>query len=74
MSATTDHTASRAERVEDALRERDLHALLVTNLPNLRWLTFETVSPSIGLRFADPVDDHALAALVERETARADAS
>jgi Putative papain-like cysteine peptidase (DUF1796) len=42
--------------------------------PNLRWLTLETVSPSIGLRFAVPVDDHALAALVERETARADAS
>src|SRR3954469_16408970 len=39
MSATTHPTASRAERVTDVLRERDLHALLVTNLPNVRWLT-----------------------------------
>ncbi len=39
MSATTHPTTSRAERVTDVLRERDLHALLVTELPNLRWLT-----------------------------------
>src|SRR3954466_15526307 len=39
MSATTNPTTSRAERVADVLRERDLHALLVTDLPNLRWLT-----------------------------------
>src|SRR4051794_9358238 len=39
MSATTHPTTSRAERVADVLRERDLHALLVTDLPNLRWLT-----------------------------------
>src|SRR3954462_3265464 len=39
MSATTNPTASRAERLTDVLRERDLHALLVTDLPNLRWLT-----------------------------------
>src|SRR4051794_16006015 len=39
MSATTHPTASRAERVTDVLRERDLHALLVTSLPNVRWLT-----------------------------------
>src|SRR3954447_9257717 len=39
MSATTHPTASRAERVTDVLRERDLHALLVTDLVNVRWLT-----------------------------------
>src|SRR3982750_235557 len=39
MSAATDPTTSRAERVADALRERDLHALLVTDLTNVRWLT-----------------------------------
>src|ERR687887_1023671 len=38
MSATT-KTTTRAERLGDVLRERDLHALLVTDLPNLRWLT-----------------------------------
>jgi Xaa-Pro aminopeptidase len=39
MSATTNPTTARADRVADALRERDLHALLVTELPNVRWLT-----------------------------------
>jgi len=39
MSATTHPTTSRAERLTDVLRARDLHALLVTELPNLRWLT-----------------------------------
>src|SRR3954466_172165 len=39
MSATTNPTTSRAERVADVLRERDLHALLVTDLHNVRWLT-----------------------------------
>src|SRR3954463_14808089 len=39
MSATTNPTTARADRVADALRERDLHALLVTELSNLRWLT-----------------------------------
>src|SRR4051812_26956328 len=39
MSATTNPTTARADRVADALRERDLHALLVTALPNVRWLT-----------------------------------
>jgi Xaa-Pro aminopeptidase len=39
VSATTHPTTSRAERLADAVRERDLHALLVTNLPNVRWLT-----------------------------------
>src|SRR3954453_22655557 len=39
MSATTHPTTSRAERVLDVLRDRDLHALLVTALLNLRWLT-----------------------------------
>src|SRR3954470_23401484 len=32
-------TTSRADRLTDVLRERDLHALLVTDLSNLRWLT-----------------------------------
>ncbi|WP_336487318.1 DUF1796 family putative cysteine peptidase [Methylobacterium nigriterrae] len=40
---------------------------------NLRWLTLETASPSVGLRFADPADDAALAGLVTREAARAGA-
>jgi Xaa-Pro aminopeptidase len=39
MSATTNPTTTRAERVADVLRERDLHALLVTDLHNVRWLT-----------------------------------
>src|SRR3954470_8789178 len=39
MTATTNQTTARADRVADALRERDLHALLVTELPNVRWLT-----------------------------------
>jgi Xaa-Pro aminopeptidase len=39
MSATTNPTTARADRLADALRERDLHALLVTELPNVRWLT-----------------------------------
>jgi Xaa-Pro aminopeptidase len=38
MSAPT-KTTSRADRLTDVLRERDLHALLVTDLSNLRWLT-----------------------------------
>src|SRR3954469_2031411 len=39
MSATTNPTTARADRVADALRERDLPALRVTALPNVRWLT-----------------------------------
>jgi len=39
--------------------------------PNLRWLTVETATPSTGLRFADAADDRLVAALVEREAARA---
>src|SRR3954468_4640840 len=39
MTATTNPTTARADRVADALGERDLHALLVTELPNVRWLT-----------------------------------
>src|SRR3954466_16078345 len=39
MSATTNPTTARADRVADAVRERDLPALLVTELPNSRWLT-----------------------------------
>src|SRR5919199_1560822 len=36
---TTNTVTSRAERLVDVLRDRELHALLVTDLPNLRWLT-----------------------------------
>ena len=32
-------SAARADRVEAALRERELDALLVTHLVNVRWLT-----------------------------------
>jgi Xaa-Pro aminopeptidase len=39
MSATTNPTTARADRLADALGERDLHALLVTDLANVRWLT-----------------------------------
>src|SRR3954465_500691 len=39
MSATIHPTTSRADRVVDVLRERDLDALLVTALHNVRWLT-----------------------------------
>src|SRR3954469_10297847 len=39
MSATTPTSATRAERLVEALHERDLHALLVTDLVNVRWLT-----------------------------------
>jgi Xaa-Pro aminopeptidase len=39
MSATTTPTTTRADRLADVLRERDLHALLVTDLSNVRWLT-----------------------------------
>src|SRR5437868_1801354 len=39
MSATTNETTIRADRLAGVLRERDLHALLVTNLSNVRWLT-----------------------------------
>jgi Xaa-Pro aminopeptidase len=39
MSATTNPTTARADRLADALAERDLHALLVTDLANVRWLT-----------------------------------
>ncbi|HEX2105183.1 MAG TPA: Xaa-Pro peptidase family protein [Solirubrobacteraceae bacterium] len=39
MSATTPTSAARAERLVEALHERDLGALLVTDLVNVRWLT-----------------------------------
>src|SRR3954471_22963866 len=53
MSATTHPTASRAERVTDVLRERDLHALLVTALPNVRWLTGFTGSSGAAVVGSD---------------------
>src|SRR5919107_3795983 len=39
MSTTTKAATDRAGRVVDLLRERELDALLVTDLSNLRWLT-----------------------------------
>src|ERR687885_1097888 len=39
MSVTTKTPTARAERLVDVLGERDLDALLVTDLANLRWLT-----------------------------------
>jgi Xaa-Pro aminopeptidase len=39
MSATTNETRTRADRLAEVLGERDLHALLVTDLTNVRWLT-----------------------------------
>jgi Xaa-Pro aminopeptidase len=39
MIATTPTSATRAEHLLDVLRERDLHALLVSDLVNVRWLT-----------------------------------
>src|ERR671939_1703195 len=39
MSVTTKTPTARAERLVDVLRERELHALLVTDLVNVRWLT-----------------------------------
>jgi Xaa-Pro aminopeptidase len=39
MSATTNEIKTRADRLVETLGERDLHALLVTDLSNLRWLT-----------------------------------
>ena len=39
MSATTNTTAPRADRLAGVLEERELDALLVTDLTNLRWLT-----------------------------------
>ena len=53
MSATTHATTSRAERVADVLRERDLHALLVTDLVNVRWLTGFTGSNGAAVVGAD---------------------
>ena len=53
MSATTNPTTARADRLADALRERDLHALLVTELPNVRWLTGFTGSNAAAVVGAD---------------------
>jgi Xaa-Pro aminopeptidase len=39
MTTTTNATARRADRLAGVLEGRDLHALLVTDLTNLRWLT-----------------------------------
>jgi len=39
MSATTNETTTRADHLAEVLGARDLHALLVTDLTNVRWLT-----------------------------------
>src|SRR6476646_6565538 len=39
MSATTNETTTRADRLAEVLSGRELHALLVTDLTNVRWLT-----------------------------------
>src|SRR4051812_46031339 len=49
MSATTNPTTSRAERVADVLRDRDLHALLVSDLHNVRWLTGFTGTAGVAV-------------------------
>src|SRR4051812_35540594 len=49
MSATTPTSATRAERLLDVLEERDLHALLVTDLTNVRWLTGFTGSSAAAV-------------------------
>jgi Xaa-Pro aminopeptidase len=43
----------RADRLGDLLAKRDLHALLVTNLVNVRWLTGFTGSNGLALVYAD---------------------
>jgi Xaa-Pro aminopeptidase len=53
MSATTNPTTARADRLADVLRERDLHALLVTELPNVRWLTGFTGSNGAAIVATD---------------------
>jgi len=46
-------SAARADRVEAALRERELDALLVTHLVNVRWLTGFTGTNGVGVVTAD---------------------
>jgi Xaa-Pro aminopeptidase len=53
MTATTNPTTSRAERVADVLRERDLDALLVSDLINVRWLTGFTGTNGAAVLGAD---------------------
>jgi Xaa-Pro aminopeptidase len=53
MTATTNPTTSRAERLADVLRERDLDALLVSDLINVRWLTGFTGTNGAAVLGAD---------------------
>src|SRR3712207_3451403 len=46
---TTAGTATRADRLEGLLEKRELDALLVTNLVNVRWLTGFTGSNGLAL-------------------------
>src|SRR5215212_9739782 len=48
-----DLSAARADRVQAALRERDLDALLVTHLVNVRWLTGFTGTNAVAVVGAD---------------------
>jgi Xaa-Pro aminopeptidase len=53
MSATTNETTTRADRLLEVLGERDLHALLVTDLTNVRWLTGFTGSSGAAVLGVD---------------------
>jgi Xaa-Pro aminopeptidase len=53
VSATTNETTTRADRLVEALGERDLHALVVTDLTNVRWLTGFTGSSGAAVVGAD---------------------
>ena len=46
-------SAARADRVADALRERELDALIVTHLVNVRWLTGFTGTNAVAVVGAD---------------------
>ena len=46
-------SAARADRVQDALRERELDALIVTHLVNVRWLTGFTGTNAVAVVGSD---------------------
>ena len=50
MTTTANATTARADRLSDALGERELDALLVTDLVNVRWLTGFTGSNGAARR------------------------
>ena len=53
MTTTANATTARADRLVAALGERDLHALLVTDLSDVRWLTGFTGSSGAAVLGAD---------------------